>query len=46
MSDPSWDGVGGNIAIIGDPYKRGLGGMMSRDHLEVFIQKKHLAKIR
>ena len=29
-----------------DPYKRGLGGIYSRDHLEVFIQKRHLGKIR
>ena len=32
--------------IIIDPYKRGLGGFMSSDYLEVFIEKKHLAKIR
>jgi len=25
--------------IVKDPYKRGLGGFISRDHLEVFIEK-------
>lgn len=29
-----------------DPYKRGLNGFMSIDHLEVFIEKKFLARIR
>ena len=29
----------GYAKSIKDPYKRGLGGYMSRDHLEVFIEK-------
>jgi hypothetical protein len=29
-----------------DPYKRGLGGFMNRDHLEIFIEKADLGKIR
>jgi len=28
-----------NTKQIHDPYKRGLGGIMCRDHLEVFIEK-------
>lgn len=32
--------------IIINPYKRGLGGFCSKDHLEVFIQKKYLGRIR
>ena len=35
------DFFGGNSKeTISDPYKRGKGGMMSRDHLEVFIPGK------
>lgn len=29
-----------------DPYRRGLGGCTSVDHLEVFIEQKHLGKIK
>jgi hypothetical protein len=29
----------GATEVIKDPYKRGLGGHMSTDHLEVFIEK-------
>lgn len=28
-----------HLKQIHDPYKRGLGGVMARDHLEVFIEK-------
>jgi len=28
-----------NFEIIQNPYKRGLGGWMSKDHLEVFIER-------
>jgi hypothetical protein len=31
---------------IKNPYKRGLGGCCSKDHLEVFIEGKNLGKIR
>jgi len=31
---------------IRNPYKRGLGGGMGKDHLEVFIEAKYLGKIR
>ena len=35
-----------NIADIKNAYKRGLGGFMSVDHLEVFIDKKSLKGIK
>lgn len=35
----------GNSQAI-NPYKRGLGGCISKDHLEVFIDKADLGKVR
>jgi hypothetical protein len=34
------------VANLKDPYKRGLGGYMSIDHLEVFIEASECGKIR
>jgi hypothetical protein len=43
QKDP-YTGRGDKIPPV-NPYVRGLGGCMSRDHLEVFIDAKHLCKI-
>lgn len=42
-TDCGWRG--GYDPNIKDPYKRGKGGYMSMDHLEVFIEKKDLKGI-
>lgn len=39
MKSMAGDEYMGNLDIR-DPYKKGLGGFMSRDHLEVFIEDK------
>jgi hypothetical protein len=33
-------------AICDDPFKRGRNGMYAKDHLEIFIEKKDLGKIK
>jgi hypothetical protein len=39
MKEISYDDYMGSKGDIKDPYKRGLGGFMGKDHLEVFIEK-------
>lgn len=35
-----------DVPVIGDPFKRGQGGVMARDQLEVFIPKTEMGRIR
>ena len=45
MDKPEERAAIGNPMVY-HPYKRGLGGAMSRDHLEIFLEGKYCARIR